>query len=381
MTDSYPEYLNPFAEDLKPKSKLSISHSFKEFKRSLRKSFRIKKKEDEEVTIRQKSDTIRRFPMSYPNQQIPLPRSRFRERLTKGEPSTSASGPNPFEEAAENKESKTTTTGRKGKKRAPLPPKSLSSQDVNNEGLEVPTRGSHWSLTSADTNYSDSTDNVSVGTETEANKELILEKIINFNKEMEKLKDDSNNNTITKEEINKETESNNNIPDLVISCPSDTESAKLAKEDKENLDSSQNHSESNINEDTIDEKNNSESDLDDNNEIIVTDITRNMIVDENNKINSIKEEDVSKNEDDEAFLYHEKKSLYIAGSRDELNESENYTGRVSLFITGSTDDLDACNNNEVCDKNGIDDSTNSDDAVPVPKQRKNKLSKNSLLGM
>lgn len=223
--------------------------------------------------------------------------------------------------------------------------------------MEVSSGGSHWSLTSADTDYSISTDNGSREEGEENKTETMLEEFKDFNKNMEALKDDSNNNLITKEEK----ESNNNIPDLVISCPKDTD--KCEKDEDEETEKSP------LREDSL-----SDISEGDNSEIIVTDITSNMIEEEKEK-----EIEVNKTEDPE-INFCEKKSLYIAGSRDELNEPDTYTGRVSLYITGSCDDLDASNNNEVCNKSVIDENSNAD-AVPVPKQRKNKLSKNILLGM
>ncbi|EFA11089.1 hypothetical protein TcasGA2_TC004686 [Tribolium castaneum] len=315
MTDNYPEHLNPFADE-KPRPKLTIRDSFKELKRNLRQSFRIKKKDNDEVTLRQKSETFKRSPLSYPSpQQEALPRSRFRERI-------STPGSNPFEE--EEKRQNAGTTRRRGKKRAPLPPKSASSQNVSN--LEASSDGSHWSLTSADTDCSFSTDN-------ETKPDAMINEFKDFNKNMEALKDDSNNNVVAKEKA----ESNSNIPDLVISCPNE----ELEESDHLSV---------------ISEGGGSD--------LVVKDITSNLIEE--------KEDEVEVN-------YCEKKSLYIAGSRDDLNDSPTYTGRVSLYITGSCDDLDASNNNEVCNKSVTDENSIAD-AVPTPKQRKNKLSKNILLG-
>ncbi|XP_068916438.1 uncharacterized protein [Tenebrio molitor] len=366
MSNNYPEYLNPFAENAKSKSKLTIRNSFKEFGRNLRQSFRVKKKEEEDVVIRQRNDTVRRLPLSYSGPQADaLPRSRFRERLSKSQLRADTSGPNPFEEGEESDtQSVSRIIRRKGKKRAPLPPKSFSSQNVNDDNLEVPTRGSHWSLTSTETDYSFSTSNTNREEyQTESRKDTILSDLKDFNKEMEKLKDDTNNNVIIKEEAEK-TESNNNIPDLVISCPGDTDAAK-ADEEKEDSKSKE----------LIDKDDKSDT----SEELIVNDITCNMKTDEQIDTKPENQEDDQKTEE-ENFLYHEKKSLYIAGSRDELNECNTYTGRISLFITGSRDDLDGSNNNSVCNKSVIDENSN-DDAVPIPKQRKNKLSKNILLGV
>ncbi|XP_044257173.1 uncharacterized protein LOC123006621 isoform X2 [Tribolium madens] len=325
MTDNYPEHLNPFADE-KPRPKLTIRDSFKELKKNLRQSFRIKKKENDEVTIRQKSETLRRLPLSYPNQQNEaLPRSRFRERVTTT--ITSFPGPNPFEE--EEKRQNATTARRRGKKRAPLPPKSMSSQNVSN--LEASSGGSHWSLTSADTDCSLSTDNGS--RDDEVKKDAMIDEFKDFNKNMEALKDDN----------------------LVISCPKDTEKSEELEESVQEIDNLSVISEG------------------DTSDLIVKDITSNVIEEEKD----VKNEEEAEEPD---INYCEKKSLYIAGSRDDLDDSSNtFTGRVSLYITGSCDDLDASNNNEVCNKS-VTDENNISDAVPTPKQRKNKLSKNILLG-
>ncbi|KAJ3639450.1 hypothetical protein Zmor_002811 [Zophobas morio] len=375
MSDNYPEYLNPFSEDLKQKPKLTIRHSFKELKRSLRQSFRIKKKDEGEVTLRQKTETLQRLPVSYPapSQRITeaLPRSRFHERVSRSDYRTNT-GSNPFEEE-ETDETRSMIIRRRMKKRAPLPPpnKSMSSQHINDDKLEVSAGGSHWSLTSVETDYSGSLYNTITREENEpeAKRESMVEKFVDFNKNMGTLKDDTNNNVITKE--NQEIESNSNIPDLVVSCPSESDSTKLA------------NNSSDAKNEADDEDKKSLVSEDDSAELVIKDITNNMIVVENTNNTheeNVMNDEVQTDEDDEPYLYHEKKSLYIAGSRDELNDSDTYTGRVSLYITGSTDDLDASNNNEVCNKNGIDGNSN-DDVVPIPKQRKNKLTKNMLLGV
>lgn len=97
---------------------------------SRRRSFRIKKKDEEVVTIRPKPEAPRPRPTvksySY-SPEVALPRSRFKERLSL----KPAAGPNPFDEDEENSFTQLKETKRKHKKRAPLPPKSVSSQDVS----------------------------------------------------------------------------------------------------------------------------------------------------------------------------------------------------------------------------------------------------------
>lgn len=190
----------------------------------------------------------------------------------------------------------------------------------------------------------------------------MLEKFKDFNKEMERLKDDSNNNVIISEEITKETSA---IPDLVISCPSDSDSLKVEAEE--------------IKTDTTDAQK-------------VEEVPK-INLPEENEVNSSDIKDSNSNEisktSDNEIVFHENKTLYITGSTDNLDKSSPlYTGKISLYITGSSDNLDVYNNNN--DSAIENKAKNADSEVeieacdastPIPRQRKNKLTKNILLGI
>ncbi|XP_045481481.1 uncharacterized protein LOC123685706 isoform X1 [Harmonia axyridis] len=203
----YPDHLNPFKESEKKKLGKTLTRSFRELKGFLRQSFRKKNTKSskdynfEEVEIRKSHDpqsfnTLRNNVMSLPSPPTynsytspPLPRSRFKERLSRSSlndtlNSTYDESCNPFAEEGFNpfEDPPIPYRRRRSKKKAPIPPSS-SNPEVN---YGFKTRGSSkWSLTSSETDYTlDDKSECSVDV---TYSHSLRECLDNFNKEMDSL--------------------------------------------------------------------------------------------------------------------------------------------------------------------------------------------------
>ncbi|XP_017774037.1 PREDICTED: myb-like protein X [Nicrophorus vespilloides] len=485
IATEYPEHLNPFKE---PKKRSAIGNSFRNLKRTLRQSFRLKNRDDKKVEVRRTDQSAGAAHLNHrgtetvalrkPNtvqrsNTLVLPRSRFNERVNHAKtlcPSATdqLNSSNPFEEDADEKPDETdksplnpfaeeeipaTDTLRKRhrrKKRAPLPPQ-LNRSEGNL--LSVPDHhNSKWSLNSYDTDIS----NYASETETEFNddhepsKEDVstdhLKDIQEMTAEIQKLctndikeeveeeeGEDTNRNVAMND--NAHSDSINNTDQNVIlgdnadkdnEKPTDNESSEKVKivcEEKiandNNLNVAENHSnddpeiptvnyEKQINE-VVESTNVAQSDLETINkteladvkieaEIIISiieniddvavqhkDIKAEVVEGDENVVSedaSVLVDDDHERKEETVLLddhnnntdelsgvtdvhFYESKSMYIAGSNDNLLE---FNQRKSIYVSGSRDELN--NNLEMIDE----------DQQPIPKIRKHKLTRGSLLG-